>query len=41
MTKDRLVPSKIPIETVNNWMKRFNKIFKRRHYGEFKDKNKK
>ena len=35
-----ILPSKIPIETVDKWTKRFNKLFKKRHYGEFKDKNK-
>ena len=35
-----ILPSKIPIETANNWTKRFNKLFKKRHYGEFKDKTK-
>ena len=33
--------SKLPIETTDKWTKRFNKIFKKRHYGELKDKNKK
>lgn len=42
MAKNKpILPSKIPIETANNWTKRFNKLFKKRHYGEFKDKNKK
>jgi len=40
MGKDRLLPSKIPMETVDIWIKRFNKIFKKRHYGELKCKNK-
>ena len=40
MVKDRLLPSKIPIEAVDKWTKRFNKIFKKRHYGELKGKNK-
>ena len=35
-----ILPSKIPIETANKWTRRFNKLFKKRHYGEFKDKNK-
>jgi len=42
MAKNKpILPSKISIETANNWTKRFNKLFKKRHYGEFKDKNKK
>ena len=40
MAKDRFFPSKIPIETTDKWTKRFNKIFKKRHYGELKYKNK-
>ena len=42
MAKNKpILPSKIPIETANNWTKRFNKLFKKRHYGEFKDKKQK
>ena len=40
MVRDRVSPSKIPMETVDIWTKRFNKIFKKRHYGELKVKNK-
>ena len=42
MAKNKpILPSKIPIEIADKWTKRFNKLFKKRHYGEFKDKNKK
>jgi hypothetical protein len=35
-----ILPSQIPIEVADNWIKRFNEIFKKRHYGELKSKNK-
>ena len=35
-----ILPSKIPIEVADRGTKRFNKLFKKRYYGEFKDKNK-
>tara|TARA_R100001530_G_C4206871_1_gene126278 strand:- start:230 stop:367 length:138 start_codon:yes stop_codon:yes gene_type:complete len=38
MGKDRLLPSKIPTEIADRWTKRFNKLFKKRHYGELKSK---
>jgi len=31
-----ILPSKIPIETANKWTKKFNRLFKKRHYGELK-----
>jgi len=37
--KKPILPSKIPIETSNKWTRRFNKLFKKRHYGELKSKN--
>ena len=33
-----ILPSEMPIEAVDNWTKRFNEIFKKRHYGELKSK---
>ena len=33
-----VLPSKIPIEIADNWTKRFNNLFKKRHYGELKGK---
>jgi hypothetical protein len=42
MAKNKpILPYKIPIETADSWTKRFNKLFKKRPYGEFNDKNKK
>ena len=39
MAKNKsILPSKIPIETADKWTKRFNKLFKKRHYGELKSK---
>ena len=34
------IPSTIPTEAADKWTKRFNNLFKKRHYGELKDKNK-
>ena len=39
--KKPILPSKIPIEIADKWTKRFNNLFKKGHYGEFNDKNKK
>ena len=39
--KKPILPSTIPIETADNWTKRFNKLFKKRHYGELKSKKQK
>ena len=36
-----ILPSKIPIEIANKWTKRFNNLFKKRDYGELKDKKQK
>ena len=39
--KKPILPPKIPIETADNWTKRFNELFKKRHYGELKSKKQK
>ena len=39
--KKPILPSTIPIETANKWTKRFNNLFKKRDYGELKDKKQK
>jgi len=36
-----ILPSQIPIETVDDWTERFEKLFKQRDYGTLKDKEKK
>ena len=42
MAKNKpILPSKIPIETSDKWTKRFNELFKERHYGELKSKKQK
>ena len=35
-----ILPSEIPIEATDIWTKRFNAIFKERHYGELKSEKK-
>ena len=41
MAKNKpILSSKMPIEATDMWTKRFNEIFKKRHYGELKVKSK-
>ena len=37
-SKKPILPSKIPTEIADKWTNKFNKLFKKRYYGELKSK---